>query len=832
MKASLNIIKSLTDIRGTVDELVERINQQLGGVEEIISLGDKYTSAVIVRVVSADKHPNADKLTVCMIDDAGTTDHVERDPNGLVRVVCGAPNVTPGMMAVWLPPHSTVPATYDDPEPFVLDARELRGVMSFGMLAAADELGIGSDHTGIISLTPDDLPPSLRDQAFEPGQSFAHVFGLDDTIIDIENKMFTHRPDCFGQIGVAREIAGIQHMPFASPSWYSESPQFDSATGLPLRVVNEATDNVPRFMAVAVQDVTVRPSPMWLQCALVAMGSKSINNIVDVTNYLMLMTGQPLHAYDYDQLRGQQLGVRMGRPEDRLTLINSKTYEISHEDIVIIDGEGVVGLAGVMGGVDSEVTTETRNIVIESACFDMYTIRKSSMRHGLFTDAVTRFTKGQSPLQQPAILGAALDMVTTLGGGAQASVVYDKHSLDTDHTKEVIVSAQFINERLGLNLDAADVESLLGNVEIATTIQDGEVTVRPPFWRTDLELPEDIVEEVGRLYGFESLPRKLPRRSIAPAPANLKFVTSQRIRDSLRQQGANEVLTYSFVHADIMRRAEQDVSQAFQLSNALSPDLQYYRLTPLPSLLDRVNMNIRAGHDEFTLYEIGKGHNKKYHREDDDGLPGEIECVDMVYTSRQSRDGAAYYRVRRMVSRLARDFGVEVVYQPMDETMDYPLTAPFDLARSATVHTIDGAMLGMVGELKSTVRSGFKLPDYTAAASLDLEAFVELAARDRQVYKPLSRYPSTSRDVSLRVPGTTTYRAMYDTVMQAVKQYDTLDIQTALTTIYQPEGADRKTFTFHLDITSHERTLKDADITPLIDDIAARASRALQAEMV
>ncbi len=428
MKVSLNIVRNLINFElPSVDELVLRVNQQLGGVEEVIYLGAKYSGARIVRVVECGKHPDADRLSVTKIDDGGAVPDVPRDDNGYVQVVCGAPNVHADMWAIWLPPGSTVPASFDDAEPFVLGARPLRGVLSQGMLAAADELAIGTDHKGIIEITENDLPSGAELQA---GARFAEIFGLDDFVLDIENKMFTHRPDCFGQLGVAREIAGIFGKQFTSPEWYKAQQQFSTAEGLDLMVTNDAPELVPRFMAVAIKDVEVKPSPLWLQCQLVAMGGKPINNIVDATNYIMLMTAQPAHAYDYDKLRGHYLGARLARLGEKVSLLNGKEYELTVDDIVITDGEGVIGLAGIMGGSNTEVSNDTKNIVLECATFDMYALRKTAMRHGVFTDALARFNKGQSPLQNAAVLKLLMSMV----GGVQASEVFDLNNSATNLT--------------------------------------------------------------------------------------------------------------------------------------------------------------------------------------------------------------------------------------------------------------------------------------------------------------------------------------------------------------------------------------------------------------
>lgn len=828
MKVSLNTIKQYVDISVSVEALVQKINEQLGGVEEVVDLADVYKDAVIVKVTHTEKHPNADKLSVCMIDDGGVVDDVERDEQGLVRVVCGAPNVHSDMLAVWLPPRSTVPASHGTDEPFVLDARELRGIKSNGMLAAADELAIGTDHNGIIEINADEWTPYMVKPA--PGASFAAAYGLDDTVIDIENKMFTHRPDCFGQLGVAREVAGITGQQFTSPEWYTKLPEFIAASGLELTVTNEVPDKVPRFMAVAITGVAVEPSPLWMQCELMRLGSKSINNIVDVTNYIMLLTGQPTHAYDYDKLRGHQLGARMARDGEELSLLNGKTYSLASDDIVIVDGEGAVGLAGIMGGGNSEVSADTTKIVLEVANFDMYTVRKTSMRHGVFTDALTRFNKGQSSLQQPFVMGLLMSSILDVSSGSQASNVYDMSGeLRTPST--IVVTVDFINARLGLHLASSQIAGPLRNVEFQVDIEDDALTAAPGYWRTDIQLPEDIVEEVGRLYGFDALPRELPHRSIAPAPHNVNRLIKQRIRESLRRAGSNEVLTYSFVHEQVMKHAGQDVSQAFRVSNALSPDLQYYRLSVLPSLLDKVHANVKAGYDEFTLFEIGKGHNKKYHVNDDEGLPSELEFVDAVYTSKQPKDGSAYYYMRHLLVQLAKDLGLELTFTPITEPMDYPVTAPFDLSRSALVETRQGEFIGMVGELKQQVSHAFKLPAHTAAMSLDLAGIEKAVAQQGYSYAPLSKYPAVAQDISLKVASTVQYSDAYRVVQAAIaERLPGVAVDVSSVGVYQAQDDPaHKTITLHVECSSYEKTLSDSELNVVLDYAADRASEALGA---
>ena len=856
MKVSLNLIKQLINFElPPVDELVARVNQQLGGVEAVIDLNAKYGGARIVRVVECAKHPDADRLSVTKIDDGGVVADVPRDDNGLVQVVCGAPNVHADMWAIWLPPKSTVPASFDDDDPFVLDARPLRGVLSQGMLAAADELDIGTDHEGIVEIKEHDVPVGVELTA---GARFAEMFGLDDYVLDIENKMFTHRPDCFGQLGVAREIAGIFHQQFTSPEWYKSEQKFAEAEGLELTVTNDASELVPRFMAVAIKDIEVKPSPLWLQCQLVAMGGKPINNIVDATNYIMLMTAQPTHAYNYDKLRGHKLEARLARNGEKVSLLNGKEYELTTDDIVIADGEGVIGLAGIMGGNSTEVSDDTKNIVLECANFDMYALRRTAMRHGIFTDALTRFNKGQSPLQNAAVLKQLMSMV----GGVQASEVFDKRNdrlMVMQHDSRVtfgsagketisifdwgavtgvlVLESTFVNERLGTEFSPQEICRILKNVEIKAHEEPEPNTpyqfeVIAPFWRTDLELPEDIVEEVGRLYGFDKLPRQLPRRSIKPAPRNPRRQLKQAIRQSLSRTGANEVLTYSFVHERVLKNAEQDPSRAYRLSNALSPDLQYYRTGVLPSLLDKVHANIKAGHDEFMLFEIGKIHDKELPLTDEN-LPSEQTFVDGVYASKKPHTGAPFYKARKLVERLLADINVEADFVKIVES-DADVPAPFDGQRSAWIVAKNGDKLGIVGELSQTARRNFKLPDYTAAFSLDIEKLQVCLTENREHnYRPLSRYPSTTRDISLKMQSAVDYASVYACAEEVAKKHRELQISITPIAIYQPKDDDStKTVTLSVKFTSAERTLADKDTAPIIEEIAAMAAEEFDAAQV
>jgi phenylalanyl-tRNA synthetase beta chain len=842
MKVSLNWIKQFLDFElPPIDELVQCIGAQLGAVEAVENLGEKYQGIVVIKVVECVDHPDSDHLHVCKVDDGGKVPDMARDQNGLVQVVCGAPNVHAGMLAAWLPPGATVPESVDK-DPFVLSAREIRGQVSNGMLASQRELALGDDHEGIVDLT-DEVAPG--DAPVQPGADFASAFGLNDYVIEIENKMFTHRPDCFGQLGVAREIAGILGHPFVSPEPYRLLNSALNGQGLSLEISNEIPESVPRFMALAMRDVAVNPSPLWLQIELYRVGAKPISNVVDVTNYMMLLTGQPMHAYDYDKVASGTLGARFAKPGETLALLNGKTIQLNDADMVITDGAKPIGLAGVMGGADTEVSDDTKNIILECATFDMYTIRRTSMRHGLFTDAVTRFNKGQSPLQNPYIVQMAAGYLHILTGGEAASAV-----VDNDHTEgrtsvhpPVPVTAQFVNERLGLSLAAADMQTLLQNVECQVAIDGDSLIVTAPFWRTDIETREDVVEEVGRLYGFDKLPLQLPRRSILPVAKNTTFQLKTAVRAQLAGAGANEVLTYSFVHGDLLKKAGQNIDEAFQVGNALSPDLQYYRLSLTPSLLDKVHMNIKAGYDEFALFELGKAHGKS--QADQDGLPREFERLALVYAASDkqaaAKAGAAYYTARKYLQELLQSCGVwqyctliPAVKADWDGHAFFSeVVRPFDPERSAVIH--DGQrILGVVGEYSAATRRALKLPVHSAGFEFGLNLISQHAARASS-YQPLPRFPKVTQDITLKVGADVPFQELFGHLqieLSHARPEHTAPTLEPLDIYQRQDDTAHQQITFRLNIASYERTLTDTEVSKLLDTLATAAQAKFGAERI
>lgn len=868
MKVSLNWVKEYTNVNLPVDELVAKIGAQLGEVETVSHIGKHYQGIFIVEVITCVKHPDADKLSLCTVDDGGKVESVERDKNGYVQVVCGAPNVRAGMLAVWLPPGTTVPASINK-EPLVLDAREIRGHKSNGMLASASELGISEDHTGILDIEPESIMTKAAagevahtdaqstyksEPTVKPGDDFAAVYKLDDYIIDIENKMFTHRPDLFGILGIAREIAGITGQYFKSPSWYASEKLSgeDARDKQLLELRNELPELVPRFMAQIFQNVEIKPSTLRMQTFLSRVGIRPINNIVDITNYVMYLTGQPLHAYDYDKLKALDgkdhatIVVRYPTPGEKLTLLGGKAVTPRAEAIMIASDSKLIGIGGVMGGADTEVDANTKNIVLECATFDMYSIRRTSMEHGLFTDAVTRFNKGQSPLQNDRVLALARDEIIHHSGGLPAITIYDQR-FNVVEPPTISLRPSFVNERLGLRLTAAEMTTLLQNVEFNVAEEAGELLVMAPFWRTDIEIPEDIVEEIGRLYGYDHLPKVLPQRDLTPAPKNGMFELKNQIRTLLGSSGANEALTYSFVHGNLLDKVGQNKEQAYQLSNALSPELQYCRLSVLPSLLDKVHANIRSDYlrisdeIEFALFEIGKAHIKSVMDPQEPNIPDDMDRIALVFaaddkTAVKKYSGAAYFQARTYLDALLNELGIDYTITTVkDAGNDEAKTAvsPFEPSRLGAV-VCDKRVLGYIGEFKSSVRRNLKLPVFTAGFELDLRD-ISSKANGQSTYRELPRFPKVVQDISLRVPATLSYGELYIALCDAAESSKPDHISYGLfpLDIFQKSNEQTgKQMTFRLWMAHYERTLTATEVNTFLDGLAAVAKEKFGADRI
>lgn len=826
MKVSL---KWMQDLSGSNDlpinqaDLVMKIGAQIGAIEDIKDLKPIYEAAVIVKVVECKALEGSDHLHVCLIDDQGTVKQVKRLEDNLIQVVCGAPNVATGQTVVWLPPGSVVPSSVGK-DPFILTERPIMGVVSNGMLASGQELAINDDHSGIVVLEDD----------VEIGSYLVDYLNLDDTVIDIENKMFTHRPDLFGQLGVAREINGIYGKKFISPSWYGQEVELEPEIRVQLNVDNKLkSSGCPRFMAVSIGNIKVGPSPLWLQSYLARTGIRPINSIVDITNYVMMVTGQPMHAYDLNKIAQDgkaNIIVRHPKEDEELNLLDGSSVELLKDDIVIANHDSVIGLGGIMGGKNSQVDEETTDILLECANFDMYTIRRSSFAHGVFSEAVTRFTKGQSPRQCPSVLSYAVTLIKEICPEAIVISKVADEGVELGEIKEVSVSLTLLTKYLGLELAEDEVVDLLNNVEIKSHVHNDHLIVEPPFWRSDITAAEDIIEEVARLRGFDSLPIELPLRRISPSLVPESVSLKDKLRSILVAGGVNELLTYSFVDEQLMKQTGQDIERSFKIANALSPELRYYRTSIVPSLLRKVHANHKAGFDRFGIFEIGKVHFNDLF--DGEGMPDEPERLGLVVSAeakaaKEFYQGPAYYQARYYLDYLLSSLNIdatELYFEELSNLSDDPKwgknISMYQTGRSAIV-SIGQHRLGVIGEFSQGLQRSLKLPQFCAGFEIDLEALLSLASKAAASYKQLSKYPKVMQDLTISIDQSMTFQEIHTELRNKLSGITSNDmnVNLKLIDIYQSEGSSQKNWTFRLEVDSYERTLTDLEVNKLVGEL-------------
>ena len=767
MRVSLNWLKRYVDIPKDLatEELVRLIGARLVEVEGVIDETKKYDNIFVVKVAKAEKIPDT-HLTLCQIDNGG---------EDLVQVVCGAPNVREGMLAAWIAPGAIVPASVHEDAPFVIGKRKMLGKYeSNGMLAGADELDFGDDHSGIVEIAP----------GVEPGTPLADVFMLNDLVLDIENKSLTHRPDCFGIIGFAREVAGILGLKFEEPEIYPKGFELGDLDKKLAPTVKILDDGIcQRYSAIVLQKHgEMSKRYLSLEDTLLAKsGMKPISPIVDATNFLMLLTGQPLHAFDYDKFVkvGKNdkpvISVRLAKETEKLLLLDGKEVELCKDDIVICSGDTPVALAGAMGGESTMIDEDTKSIIIESATFSLYNLRKTQMAHGIFTEVITRFTKGQSPYQT---LNVATACAQWLLDGFKAVAVSDEYPKPVKSEK-IKVSAEQINGLLGTNYSYDVIERTLRNVGFEVSCDCGKedscqceyINVVAPAWRMDIHIKEDVIEEVGRLLGYDNIPLALPLH--ASAGTNKMFEFKADLRELLSKYGANEVLTYSFISDRLLAKCGLDSANSYKIVNSISPELQYIRQSLVPSLLDKAYINQKAPIDKFAIFEI----NDIYQRQnglDGDGVPVEKTSLALVLAERKNK-GTAFYKAKKYLDKILSAHHLDVKYVPL--VVDTPEAVPFERKRAAEA-VVNGEILGVVGEFKNSVRNEFKLEPYLAGFEIDLKMLASLADDKKKIVLR----EVVSEDV------TVTTEKTYDEVVEEVSGRFQNITKVLPLSIYQADG--------------------------------------------
>jgi phenylalanyl-tRNA synthetase beta chain len=806
MKVSLSWLNDYIDIQMDAADLADALT--MAGLE-VDSVSNRYAylqSVFVGRVLDVSPHPNADKLTICTVD-AGDRS---------CKVVCGAPNVSAGMLAPMALPGTVLPNGTQ------LKKSVIRGEKSEGMLCSEMELELGTNASGIMA-----LDPSLK-----VGIQLAEALGLDDTVFELD--LTPNRPDCLSVIGIAREIAAIQNTPLKYPD-YSLADKKDMISSL-TSVKIKAPDHCPRYSARLVETIEVKPSPFWIQDRLLSVGLRPINNIVDITNYVMMETGQPLHAFDFDQLAQNRIVVDTAADGDTFVTLDDKERPLTSQMLMICDGEKQVAVGGVMGGLNSEIEKTTRRVLIEGAYFNPVSIRKTSKKLGLSTDASHRFERGVDPEGTVRAVNRAAKLMVEFGGGTLIDGIIDEYP-QPQKVNSVNLSIARTHRLLGIYPDASEVKKLLESIEfkvekITSESADQRLVVVPPSFRVDISRPEDLMEEVARLSGYNKIPITFPAMPAEARPPDRNLELRKRLKSLMTGLGFTEAITYSFVaeaSCDDLRLKPGDPRRnLIHILNPLSEDQAVMRTSLATGLIQTAVYNIAQQVKNLKFFEIGKVFLKTETQE----LPHEQEFLAALWTG--SRHNASwhgreipcdFYDIKGVAEELIGALKIDnIQFTAMpDDDCDY--TRP-----GYTAQILAGDIrVGLVGEIHPRVREVFDLKQAAYILELDLGkviAQIPPATKSR----PIPKFPAIYRDITIIVDRsieTQTVLATVDNIREdLVENLHLFDVFEG-----EPIAAGKKSVSFRITYRSSDKTLEDDDVNDLHKSITEKLLQAFDATL-
>ena len=821
MKLPLSSIKEYTNLDIPLEEILQIIATKIGEVEGYQSWEEMYKGIYVAQIISKEEHPDAEKLAIYKI----TLDQKDE-----IQVVAGDKTLEVGDKVAYIQPGNIVPSTYKTSEEFVIKAVKMRGVLSNGMLCSEKELNIGPDHTKVLKL----------DKELKVGETFAKEYNLNDSVIEIENKALTNRGDLFGIIGLAREISAAKSKPFTSPEWYK-----GEAIGVPeendkypLEISNQAEALCPRYIGVVLDSVKVSQSPIWLKSILLKSGIRPINSIVDITNYLSILVGQPLHAFDYDKVVKRDLDskgkahitIRMAKDGETIQTLDDNLVTLDSSTLVIADSTNPIAIAGIIGGKDTEIDENTQRVILECANFDRFNIRKTSMSLGIFTDAATRFTKAQDPNQCLPVILYGSQLINEASGGKIASKVVDIYPERMEQRK-ISLSIEKLNTHLGTELSKEEILTILKNIEyqeLEDESTDEYITVLVPSFRMDINIAEDIHEDIGRIYGYENIKPVLPKRELTAGKKNKVLGIKSEIRNILSNSGANEIDTYSFVSMDLIKRSEQNPNLAYSIKNALSPELSLMRTSLITSMLSKAQENIQRNIPTFCMYEFNIAHQKG--NMDNFELPKEQWNMSLLFTTKEDiLDGNPYYQVKRYLEKIFSTLNIlDIEYLLVNTTSQENLPVwiksvlPTFNPKSTSYITHKGEIIGIVGEFSNTVKENFKLPNFSAGAEIDIE-YLSKVKRNTTIIYESSKYPTIIQDVTLQVPRRVEYKQIDRIILDTINTRDRHATIECLD-IYSKDE-EKKNITVRIEIEHQEKTLSTKEFNKIVDKILVKTSK-------
>ena len=786
-------------------ELAHRLTMagtEIGAVEETGADWDR-DKVIVGHVLEVNPHPNADRLSLPTVDlGNGET----------ATVVCGAPNVAAGQKIAFAREGAMLLSNRTGKvEP--LKAAKIRGVLSSGMVCSERELGLGEDHGGILVL-PDDLPVRTP---------LVDVLG--DAVLDAE--VTPNRPDCLSILGIAREVGAITGAPVSEP----DAAYREDGPPIADRVTVEIDDPelCPRYTAGLVEGIRVGPSPEWLQDALARAGQRAINNIVDITNFVMLEYGQPMHAFDFDKVADGTIIVRQARSGERLATLDEETHDLRPPMLAIADPSGPVALAGVVGGVDSSVTEATTSVLLESASFDPTNTHRTKRAIGNGTEASYRFERGIRADLAPRALRRAIGLILDDAGGTAAAGIVDAYPGRFD-APELRVTGARLRKVLGVDLPADKIQGVLESLGFQVRGEGDELVVTAPYWRSDIRIEDDVIEEVARIVGYDDIPTTamatgIPHHSPKPFEG-----LRERVRDALAAAGLQEVLTYSLTDRETLGMVNglDGIDDPLELANPMSRELQALRTSLRGNMLKTLRANRRMSRGEgLRLFEIGRVFIPKEEARERD-LPDERQMV--VGAMSGPRFPASwlaqqvemdFYDAKGALEAMLSDTGIEAAFEPGEDAIMHP-------GKTARL-VVDGKQVGVVGEVHPSTLQGFDLEDSAVAMfEIDLQALFEAVSTGPAAYVPVSRFPQAERDIALIVDE----GASSASIQQIIDRHKLVASSEPFDT-YTGEGvpAGKKSVAYRVVFQSEKATLTSEAVDRAQGDILRQLQRRLGAEL-
>lgn len=780
----------------TAQEVADALTLRVAEVEEIQDRSKSLNNIVVGKITQITEHPNADALRCCTVDVG----------NEELPVVCGGSNIAEGQLIAMGKVGAQV-RWHGEGELIELTKAKIRGEVSFGMICAAEEIGLGdmfpaAGEREILDLSHLDVAT---------GTPLAVALGMNDVVFDIENKTLTHRPDLWGHYGMAREIGALLNKKVAPYKTTSLRPQKD----VHVIVKVEDIELCPRYMAVAMDNITVAPSPAWLQERLVAAGMNPINNIVDITNYVMLDLGQPMHAFDRDNLASPDSNttiiVRRATSEEVFTTLDDKEMVLTNDMLVIADTEKAVALAGVKGGKNSGITEKTTEIVLESANFHPSNTRRTATLVGLRTDSSARFEKSLDPTMCQTALERAVELIMEVCPDARitSNIADENHS--SLETGPIEVSQQFLDNKIGHHIPLSESAALLERLGFGVKIKKDVMHVTIPTWRAtkDISIREDIAEEIIRLYGYEQIPSRFPVFTTQPPHQIPLRALSRKLRDWLSHEFRyTEVYNYSFVSPEWLKKLGMKTDRHLALDNPIAKDRPLVRRYLIPNMIECVGKNLHRFHD-VRLFEIGKTFDVTEQGDpvafgSEERLP--LQDTHMIVMRAQKGNEKPFFNLVSVVSGIMERLGVQ--YAMEEATPDGDWEALIHPTRYANI-MVNGQYVGGIGELHPLKQKELGFDARVGMLHLHLSGLVTYVG-EPVGYSPVGLYPSIERDVAILVDRKTKHAD----IAQALTAMDDLIVETAIFDVYEGKGIPEgmKSMAYRLVYRSDDRTLEASEV--------------------